>query len=70
MCWYGGGNLHSKKLLNNIIYVCSKIVGVEQKYLYNIFGHRVEEKVKVTMSDIDHVLSLYYELYPLVAIGV
>ena len=27
ICWYGSVNLHSGKLLNNIVKVCSKIVG-------------------------------------------
>ena len=40
-CWYGSVNMHSKKLLNNIVKVCSKIVGVEQKSLYNILNHCV-----------------------------
>ena len=46
ICWYGSVNLHSKKLLNNIVKVCSKIVGVEQKSLYNIFSHGVEKMQK------------------------
>ena len=36
-------NLHSKKLLNNIVKVCSNIVGVEQKSIYNIFNHRAKK---------------------------
>ena len=46
ICWHGSVNLHSKKLLNNIVNVCYKIVGVEQKSLYNILNHRVEKKQK------------------------
>ena len=59
---YGDVNVHGTKLLNNIVNVCSKIVGVEQKSLYNIFSHCVENKAKVIMSDKDHVLSVYYKL--------
>ena len=44
ICWYGSVNLHSKKLLNNIVKVCSNTV--EQKSLYNIFNHRVEKRQK------------------------
>ena len=44
ICWYRCVNLHSKKLLNNIVKVCSKAVGVEQKYLYNIIDHRIEKR--------------------------
>ena len=64
ICWYGSVNLHSKKLRNNIVKVCSKTVGVEQKSLYNIFNHRVKKKAKVIMSDRNHVLSMCYELLP------
>ena len=42
--WYVSVDLYSNKLLNNIVKVCSKIVGVEQKSLYNIFNHHVEKK--------------------------
>ena len=41
ICWFGSASLHSKKLLNNIVKVCSKIAGVEQKSLYSILNHRV-----------------------------
>ena len=41
ICWYGSANLHCKKLLHNIVKVCSKTVGVQQKSLNNIFNHRV-----------------------------
>ena len=33
ICWYGSVSQHSKKLLNNIVKVCCKAEGVEQKYL-------------------------------------
>ena len=69
ICWYGGVNLHSKKLLNNIVMVCSKTVGVEQKSLYNIFDHRVEKEAMVIMSEINHVLSMYY-CHLVVVVGV
>ena len=55
-------NLHNKKLLNNIVKVCSKIVGAEQKSSCNVFNHCVEDKAKVIMSDINHVLSVYHKL--------
>ena len=43
ICWYGSVNLHSKKLFNIIVKVCSKTVGVEQNSLYNIFNHRAKK---------------------------
>ena len=43
ICWYGNVNLHSKKLPNNIVKVCSKTVGVEQKFLYKIFNHHTKK---------------------------
>ena len=46
ICWYGSVNLHSKKLLNNIVKVCSKTVGIEQKSLHNIFNHCVKKRQK------------------------
>ena len=55
---------HSKKLLNNIVKVCSKTVGIEQKSQHNIFNHSVKKKAKVIMSDRNHGLSICYELLP------
>ena len=46
ICWYGSVYLHSKKLLHNIVNVCSKTVVVEQKSLHNIFNHRVKKRQK------------------------
>ena len=64
ICWYGSVNLRSKKLLNNIVKVCSKTVGIEQKSLHNIFNNSVKKKAKVIMSDRNHALSMCYELLP------
>ena len=58
ICWYVSVNLHSKKLLNNIVKVCSKTVGIEQKSLHNIFNHIVQKKAR------NHALSMCYELLP------
>ena len=56
--------IYSKKLLNNIVNVCSKIYGVELESQCNIFSHRVEENAKITLSEKNHVLFMYYELMP------
>ena len=61
ICWYGSVYLHSKKLLNNIVKVCSKVVGVERN-LYIISLAIMLKRAREIMSDIDHVLSMYYEL--------
>ena len=68
-CWNGSVNLHSKKLLNNIVKVCSKMVGIEQKSLHNILNHsgkkkKRKKKAKVIMYDRNHALSMCYELLP------
>ena len=63
ICWYGSVNLHSKKLPNNIVKVCSKTVGIEQKSLHNIFNNSAK-KAKVIMSDRNHALSMRYESLP------
>ena len=42
-----------------------KMAGEEQKFIYNVFRHRVEKKAKViVLSDGNHVLSTSYELLP------
>ena len=41
ICWYGSVNLHTKKLLSNVLRACSIIVGMQQKSPYNIFEHRI-----------------------------
>ena len=46
ICWYASVNLRSKKLLNNIVKVCSKTVGIEQKSLHNIFNNSVKKRQK------------------------
>ena len=44
ICWYGSVNLHCRKLVNNLVKVCYKTVGVEQKSPYNIFNHRAKKR--------------------------
>ena len=57
--WYGSINLYVRKLLDNIVEVYCKIVGVELKYIYSIFSHHVK-KGKVIESDRNNVLSTFY----------
>ena len=71
ICWYGSVNLHSKKLLNNIVNVFSKTVGIEQKYLHNIFNHSVKKRQKLLcLTEIMHYQCVMNYCHPVVVIGV
>ena len=71
ICWYGSVNLHEKKLLNKIDKVCSKTVGIEQKYLRNILTMALKKRQKwLCLTEIMHNLCVVNNCHPVVVIGV
>ena len=64
ICWYGSLNVKNKNVLNKVVNVCSKIVGVKQNGLNVLYERRVVRKANVIVNDRMHGLSQYYELLP------
>ena len=64
ICWFGNLSVKNKNVLNRIVNVCSKVVGVKQEGLNELYERRVMRKAQVILSDKSHCLSKYYELLP------
>ena len=56
--------MKNKNILNKVVNVCSKIVGVKQSSLNVLYERRVVRKANVIVCDKMHGLSQYYELLP------
>lgn len=62
--WFGSlSNIH-RNPLNKIITMSSKIIGLEQESLINIYNRRVKLKGTHIASDITHTLHSHYSLLP------
>ena len=64
LCWFGGLSIKNKTVLNKVVNVCSKIVGVQQKSLQELYECRVLKKARAIACDDSHVLAKHYELLP------
>ena len=64
ICWYNGLSVRDKNSLNNIVKVCSKIIGSQQRSLHSLFEERVVHRAKGIIGS-DHVLSREFSLLPL-----
>ena len=64
MCWFGGLSVKNKNVLNRVVNVCSKIVGVQQRGLKEMYECRVLRKAGAIACDESHVLAKHYELLP------
>ena len=64
MCWYGNLGVKSKRVLSDVVNVCSKVIGRKQKGMQELYDMRVERKARKIVSDDSHVLAKYYELLP------
>ena len=62
--WYGSLSVRSKKVLNDVVNVSSKIVGMKQKGLQELYERRVRKVAKQIACDDGHVLAKYFELLP------
>ena len=54
----------NKKRLERIVHVCSKVVGVRQKSMQELYECRIEKKGNAIVQDSSHILSQYFELMP------
>ncbi len=61
---YGSLNVKNKNVMNKTVNVCSKIVGVKQVDLTELYERRVKVKAGKIVSDSSHTLAKHYELLP------
>ena len=64
ICWFGSLTVHDKNVLNGIVNVCSKIVGMRQTSLNDLYERRAVKKGRQIANDASHVLVRNYELLP------
>ena len=51
-------------MLNDVVNVCSKVVGKRQVCMQELYERRVERKARRIACDESHVLAKYFELLP------
>ena len=56
--------MKSKNVLNKVVNVCGKVVGVRQEHLSQLYERRVVRKARVIEDDNSHVLAKHYKLLP------
>ena len=64
ICWFGGLSVKNVNVLNRVVNVCGKIVGVKQKSLEVLYDERIVSKGRVIGNDASHVLAHHFELLP------
>ena len=64
MCWYGSLGVRGKKVLNDVVNVCSKIVGKKQACMQDLYKRRLKRKTRQIAGDQSHVLAKFFELLP------
>ena len=64
LAWYGSLNVKNKNVLERVVKVCSKIVGVNLKSLNVLFESRALKKGRKIANDCDHILSEEFDLLP------
>ena len=64
ICWFGSLTMHDRGVLNGVVNVCSKVIGVKQPCLNELYERRVVRKGQKIASDSSHVLAKTYELLP------
>ena len=64
ICWFGNLSLKNKNILNKIVNVCSKTVGMKQVNLTELYEWRVKVKAKKIVNESSHTLAKYYAVLP------
>ena len=64
LCWYSRLGASDRHVLNTIVNVCSKVIGVRLSSLNTLFTKRIEQKATKIYKDNTHVLSKNFELLP------
>ena len=64
MCWYGSQCVRSKRVLSDVVNVCSKVVGARQAGMQELYERRALKKARQIINDESHVLAQCYILLP------
>ena len=64
MCWYGSLGVRGKKVLNDVVNVCSKVVRKKQACMQDLYERRLKRKARQITVDQSHVLAKFFELLP------
>ena len=64
LCWLTGLKVKDKNKLERVVNVCSKVVGVRQKSLKELYEKRVVNKGRAIAGDSTHVLTLCFAMLP------
>jgi len=64
ICWFGSLCVKNRSVLDRVVNVCSKIVGVRQEGLSVLYERRVVRKARCILNDNSHVLARHFELLP------
>ena len=64
LAWFGGLNVSNRNVLERVVKVSSKVIGVRQASLNELYENRVLVKGYGIAKDENHVLAEFYELLP------
>ena len=64
MCWYGSLCVRSKRVLRDVVNICSKVVGAKQVGMQELYERRALKKARQILNDESHVLAQCYILLP------
>ena len=64
MCWYGSLGVRGKKVLNDAVNMCSKVVGKKQTCMQDFYERWLKRKDRQIAGDQSHVLEKFFELLP------
>ena len=64
LSWYGGLSVSNKNVLERVVKVSSKVIGVRQTGLNELYEKRVKVKGEGIARDNSHVLAQYYDTLP------
>ena len=57
MCWYGSLCVGSKRVLSDVVNVCSEVVGARQVGMQELYERRALKKARQILNDESHVLA-------------
>ena len=64
LSWFGGLSVKNRNVLNKVVRVCGRVIGVQQKSLTELYETRVVSKARYIMRDTSHILAKHYVRLP------
>ena len=61
LCWFGNLAVKNRTKLNSIVNRCSKVVGVRQEGMNEVYERRVRKKARAIMNEDSHPLAVHYQ---------